>query len=392
MTNKEGIKRLLSKIVSPPSEKGYKVSISYEGLKRTPQFLRQALRLATSTVDEEFEEFLTQVNTLEAHCKKILRLVSVYQNAVNGCLENLEKVVGNVRSIVELKPDQYKLVPKGVQTIMLLRILHLQNVLESLRLSIGEIFSTVPVVLEERVKALLNRISILRTQIRKRDLSLVDYDKVFDKFDTMSISKAAGNMTIKQSQHYFATERKLEAFKLEYDKYNSALKKELPCFIYFSKLFMDESFTFILCTQVNVANQIDSDLHFLQPEFGNGFMQLSVAEFSRVLVEEFQEKNSFEKPIFKFLTEELPQPDDSLPPPCIEKLSLSVVPEVSTEDSPEHEYYEAIYDFSAEQKDDISFHKKDIITVLEKSGEWWKGSVDGNCGMFPSNYVKKVGE
>lgn len=382
MTNKEGFKRLLSKIVLPPSEKGFKVGISYEGLKRTPQFLRQALRLATSTVDEEFEEFLSQINTLETHGKKLLRLLCVYQDSVKTCLENMETVIVNVRSIVESKVDERKTVPRREKAVMLLRVLQLLNVLETLRLSIGEIFSTVPVVLEERVKTLLSRISVLRNQIRKRDLALVDYDKVFDKFDTMSISKAAGNMTIKQSQHYFATERKLEASRLEYEKYNSALKKGLPCFIYFGKRFMDEAFTFIFYTQVNVASQIDSDLHFLQPEFGDDLMNLPVSEFATILTEKFNENNSFEAPNFKFAIDEIQ------PQPCMVALSLTGVSETPAEP----EYYEAIYDFTAQQQDDISFNKNDVITVLEKSGEWWKGSVGGNSGMFPSNYVKKKGE
>lgn len=388
MTNKEAFKRLLSKIVSPPSEKGSKVRLSYEGLKRTPQFLRQALRLATSTVDEEFEELLTQLNTLELHGKKILRLLCVYQGAVHMCLENLEKVILNVRSIIDLKPDERKAVPRAT---LLLRIIHLQNVLETLRLSIGEIFSTVPVVLEERVKTLLNRILTLRNQIRKRDLALVDYDKVFDKFDTMTISKAAGNMTIKQSQHYFATERKLEAFRLEYDKYNSALKKEMPCFIYFGRRFMDEAFTFIFYTQVNVASQIDSDLHVLLPEFADVLLGLPVHEFATILTEKFNEDNLFEAPQFNFLTEDTPQQPcieksvETSRLPCVESSNITIVPVTH----PQPEYYEALYDFTAQQDDDISFNKADIIAVFEKSGEWWRGSIDGNSGMFPSNYVKK---
>lgn len=387
MTNREEIKRLLSKVVSPNSEKSYKVNISYEGLKRTPQFLRQALRLATSTVDEEFEVLLAQINTLETHSKKLLRLISVYQTSVNGCLENFEKVIVNMRSIVELKSGQDQQLSDKLQSSMFLRILHLQNVLENLRLSIAEIFSTVPIVLEEKVKTLLKRFSGLRDYIRKRDLALVDYDKVFDKFDTMSISKAAGNMTMKQSQHYFSTERKLKASKLEYDKFNTALKTELPCFIYFAKRLMDECFSFIFCTQVNIANQLSSDFNMLRPEFDHECMSLPVDEFCRGLVECFVEENSFKIPTFKYMEEGMPSADTSLPL-CVEKSGLKVFLKTSAEP----EFYEAIYNFSAQQRDDISFQKNDIITVIEKSGEWWKGSIGGNSGMFPSNYVKKLEE
>lgn len=39
---------------------------------------------------------------------------------------------------------------------------------------------------------------------------------------------------------------------------------------------------------------------------------------------------------------------------------------------------------------DLSLRAGDQISVLEKVGEWWKGSCRGKSGIFPANYVQKV--
>jgi len=29
-----------------------------------------------------------------------------------------------------------------------------------------------------------------------------------------------------------------------------------------------------------------------------------------------------------------------------------------------------------------------VISVIRQGGEWWEGELNGNRGLFPSNYVK----
>jgi hypothetical protein len=52
---------------------------------------------------------------------------------------------------------------------------------------------------------------------------------------------------------------------------------------------------------------------------------------------------------------------------------------------------EALYDFNAPQKGDLPFLKGDVITVLDQDGVWWKGTLKGKTGVFPSTYVKLLG-
>lgn len=48
-----------------------------------------------------------------------------------------------------------------------------------------------------------------------------------------------------------------------------------------------------------------------------------------------------------------------------------------------------MYDYIAQNDDELAFSKGQIINVLNKEDpDWWKGEVNGQVGLFPSNYVK----
>ncbi|XP_029363576.1 GRB2-related adapter protein 2a [Echeneis naucrates] len=48
----------------------------------------------------------------------------------------------------------------------------------------------------------------------------------------------------------------------------------------------------------------------------------------------------------------------------------------------------ALYDFSAEEDDELGFHAGDVIEVLDRSdSSWWRGRLRGKTGLFPANYT-----
>lgn len=53
----------------------------------------------------------------------------------------------------------------------------------------------------------------------------------------------------------------------------------------------------------------------------------------------------------------------------------------------------ALFDFQPSEAGELQFRKGDIITVLESVyKDWWKGSLKGNTGIFPLNYVEKLSD
>ncbi|XP_023023049.1 rho guanine nucleotide exchange factor 7 isoform X2 [Leptinotarsa decemlineata] len=50
---------------------------------------------------------------------------------------------------------------------------------------------------------------------------------------------------------------------------------------------------------------------------------------------------------------------------------------------------QAIYSYKRSNNDELCFKKGDIITVTQKDDGWWEGTLNGETGWFPSNYVKE---
>ncbi|XP_054616486.1 GRB2-related adapter protein 2a [Dunckerocampus dactyliophorus] len=52
----------------------------------------------------------------------------------------------------------------------------------------------------------------------------------------------------------------------------------------------------------------------------------------------------------------------------------------------------AMYDFTAEEDDELGFCAGDIIEVLDNSdSSWWRGQLRDKSGLFPANYTKQLG-
>ncbi|KAI5934749.1 GRB2-related adapter protein isoform X1 [Manis javanica] len=54
-------------------------------------------------------------------------------------------------------------------------------------------------------------------------------------------------------------------------------------------------------------------------------------------------------------------------------------------------FAQAQFDFSAQDPSQLSFHRGDIIEVLERlDPHWWRGRFCGRVGLFPQSYVQPV--
>ncbi|XP_075454596.1 intersectin-2 isoform X2 [Ascaphus truei] len=53
----------------------------------------------------------------------------------------------------------------------------------------------------------------------------------------------------------------------------------------------------------------------------------------------------------------------------------------------------AMYDYIANNEDELNFSKGQLINVLHKDdADWWQGEINGTTGLFPSNYVQMTTE
>ncbi|GAA5937888.1 SH3 domain-containing protein [Sporobolomyces koalae] len=53
----------------------------------------------------------------------------------------------------------------------------------------------------------------------------------------------------------------------------------------------------------------------------------------------------------------------------------------------------AIWAYQKSQPDDLSFQPGDIIEIVEEvNADWWKGSLNGQTGLFPANHVERIQE
>ena len=50
----------------------------------------------------------------------------------------------------------------------------------------------------------------------------------------------------------------------------------------------------------------------------------------------------------------------------------------------------ALYDFQSTTPETIGFQKDSVINIIEKSGDWWLGELNGKIGLLPYNYVQSL--
>ncbi len=72
--------------------------------------------------------------------------------------------------------------------------------------------------------------------------------------------------------------------------------------------------------------------------------------------------------------------------------SAQAPPPYSEQSSNDKIYVEALYAYRPQQPEDMELQVGDKIEVIEKlSPSWWRGTCGSRSGIFPSNYVKELG-
>jgi len=46
-----------------------------------------------------------------------------------------------------------------------------------------------------------------------------------------------------------------------------------------------------------------------------------------------------------------------------------------------------MFPYDPVEDDELTLREGDILTILEKDGDWWKASLNGRTGLAPANYL-----
>ena len=58
---------------------------------------------------------------------------------------------------------------------------------------------------------------------------------------------------------------------------------------------------------------------------------------------------------------------------------------------PQRKEVRALYDYDAQESDELSFKENDIIEMLDDLGtDWWNGKLNGKTGLVPKTYAVEV--
>lgn len=375
--------RLFRRIVFSPPDGDCKLGLSLSGIRRSPQCLRQSLNLSTVTIDEEFEEMLVELNHQEALCKEFVELVHHYQACSLDMLERSFKVGDSMKQLFHplfAKSNE----PLDSSCDPLVNCKRYVAIIEESMLSLKETFSTIPDTIDTKFYHIFGWFDAIRKNIRKRDMALLDYDKVLDKFDPLSIKKSTGSLSTKQTKQYNILETQVDHFKLEYDKLNNMLKTELPYFFKLVSIFMDLMLQYVFYLQLTNTYQFNRSLLTLSIPMGFTKEEVADEEFGGKLVESSDaakiEDHALGIISFRKIYLELLVYTHSAAKPGNSRINFD----------PYFNYCVALFNFSAQSLGDLEFRKGDIIKVILPVGEWWQGELGDAVGMFPSNYVKMV--
>lgn len=77
--------------------------------------------------------------------------------------------------------------------------------------------------------------------------------------------------------------------------------------------------------------------------------------------------------------------------PIINQPAYHDLPSTPDLPSPSHETVVALYDFEAVNAEELNIRQGDTILVTNKDDSgWWEGTLNGQSGIFPANYVNST--
>lgn len=350
---------------------------------RILQHWRKLPNWPTNTVDEEFEVLIEELDAITQACYEIIELQRHYALICSELIESSQRIANTVHLLTFLGSDASLLCDQENSTRRYLAVL------AELKFLLADCVESIPEALDARFTRLLEYLTNIHERVIVRDKALMSYDKVYDAYDEMTILSTTNGFTEKQNEQYKHLERKLCTLKTNYDNHNLLLKRELPLFFVHVRNFIGPVVKFLYFVQLTLAHQFNSNLMTLRQDFDTS--ESSGVPVNKVPAKECWESHlSITSPLFAQLDQLL----DGNVTSCLEMLQSLLQ---RAKESSLHEASglrctscRALFNYSSATAGDLAFSKGDIITVLESSGDWWRGRIGENEGYFPALYVEKL--
>ncbi|OBA20187.1 hypothetical protein METBIDRAFT_43322 [Metschnikowia bicuspidata var. bicuspidata NRRL YB-4993] len=314
------------------------------------------VHVPTKTVDEEFEDLIEELDAIVEAFQEIIKLHKHYIFISTELVQSSQRVANSIQ--VLSSPATLEPSPKlsgGSKPSMCEKTRSYCATMVEIGICLRESLSSIPQEIDERIQRLLSYLEKIQERVALRDRALMSYDKVYDKFDGMTILSTTNEFTPKQKQEYFSLEKKLVELKKVYDQHNLLLKAELPSFFMFVRSFIEPMMLFIFYIQLTAAYQAQSNVGSVQQDFEEGGLDLL-----------------------------LPGDRD------VKRLSAARGDCDDLHHNSNTGYCRALFDFCSIADLDLEFKKGDLIKLHSCEGEWWTGLLDDKEGIFPSVYVQRI--
>lgn len=368
---KARVKKVIPDFIKEPVH-----SLIHRRTIRVPKYWRLQKNVSGKTIDPDFEELVEELDAIDDACHEMIDIHKVYCLIVMESIASSQRVVNSFHILS--RPGVHAVVEEGDYDEAWKIAKSYQSALEEVNLSMKDSLNCISSELDVKIHALISLLGNIHRHINKRDSLLARYEKLLDKFDSMTILGATTIFSRKQKLEYAALESSLETAKIEYSNCNAMICMELPYFFALVRKFMEPALDLLLLAHLSIAYQTHQNFLSLEEDLGiSGLIEAPC--FISDYVEQFKLPDPKELEALGIVSfhkdylERLIGNNDE----CQKEKSLTN----------KNNYCKALYAYKSEVAEDLDFSKGDLIKVLRRSGNWWEGEVNGRQGIFPINYV-----
>ncbi|KAG4302552.1 hypothetical protein PCANB_001165 [Pneumocystis canis] len=408
-----------------------------KAVMRAPQQIKGKLNIGENTIDQIYIDIESQFKELEQKLRRLSNNAKRYIEAISGVLdyqlqfsEIIEEIYKPITGkLIETENTTFKENNESIKATK-----EYQAIIKELQETLSPELEMIELQIIKPVNELLSIVNSIYKVTEKRERKRLDYDRHRSNLKKLQDKK---EKTLKDERALYNAENTVEHSTQEFEYYNTLLKEELPILFDLESTFIQPIFQNFYYKQLNIyytlyekMKRINISYFNLDTEIIEGFNNkrsniqeitedLNIVKFTlsgRPRCISDSDNSKLSKPgslasqtESNTYSDRLPsysevsnmqnfktqQGNDNIrgtnygnnkhsnvrkiPPPLPNKPTAFKV----------KKYAIALYDYQAQQKDDLSFNTGDKIEIIKKTenkNDWWVGKLNGVEGVFPGNY------